>query len=101
MENMSYCKGFRLNDKTIYDLSTEDVKIMDAAIYQWENRTSIVDTAKNFNFSKSTWHNRIHNELKALSTELYDCLDSVLKSHLKRAYYSRKEQINESEQEHT
>lgn len=74
-------KGYRLDEKPTWSLSVDDIRLLDAAIYQIENRTTIRDAAKNYGLAKSTYHNRIYANLKLLSRELYDCVITVLCKH--------------------
>lgn len=78
-----YC-GWLLGDTVnMWDLTDSDKRLLDAAIYQVDNKSTIRDTARNFNFTRSTYHRLIHTRLKLLSYELYQSVFAVLFNNIK------------------
>lgn len=78
---MNYYEGYLLDDLTCYDLTDDDKLLLEASIWLVEHKSTIVSTAENFNYSKSTLHRLIHTRLNHLSDELYRCVCRILDSH--------------------
>lgn len=90
MDELFYYDGYQIT-KEYYLLDEEDIKVLDACIWMIDNRASIRVTAKNCEYSKSTFHRRIHKECKELSYELYKLVQAQMKINLekKRGRYRR------------
>lgn len=69
----SYYAGYKLSDEYI-ELNEENRRILCAAVWMVDNRSTIRETALNCDFSKSALHRRIHKDLRRLSPELYKCV---------------------------
>lgn len=86
MDN-SYYSGYQLTDSVYaYDLSADDIFILDACIAMVSNRWTIRETARNTCFSKSTLHKHIHSSLPRISYELYGCVVSLLRENETRKF---------------
>lgn len=71
---MGYYNNYLLDDCYSYDLSDKQKEYLDACIRIVENKTSIRVASSNFCMSKSHLHRFIHNKLKKISFELYQCV---------------------------
>lgn len=81
--DMYQWKGYQLDSLMVFDLTEQDVHLLDACIFLVDNNYSIRKTAENVGYSKSTLHRRIHMNLRRLSYELYRCTLIVLNNHKK------------------
>ena len=72
-------EGYFLDGNSRYDLSNDDILLLDACIWLVDNRASIRVTAKNMGFSKSSFHRSIHRRLRRLSNELYGCVEKQIR----------------------
>lgn len=79
MISYSYYKGYLLDDMQNYELTNSDIDLLDACIWLVDNSCSIRNTADNCNISRSTLHRHIHQKLRCISLELYQCVCRVLR----------------------
>lgn len=77
---LDYYEGYLL-DVDYYSLQPEDLRLLDCCIWLVDNNASIRECSKNFMISKSSLHRHIHNKLRKLSSELFQCTMRVLKKH--------------------
>lgn len=82
MEYMYYNR-YLLDDIQNWELSEADTRLLDAAIFHVDNRSTVRCTAENFGYSKSVYHRLIHTRLKKISYELYKCVLKELSEHSK------------------
>lgn len=68
-------------------LEEKERLLLDMCIWMVEMKSSIRDTAKNWGIKKSSFHFRIHDELRVLSPDLYVSVKRRLAINLK--YRSR------------
>lgn len=71
--------GYSLDSKSRSELSSDELNLLDACIWMIENKSSLRDTAKNWDFSKSYLHNHIHNDVSSLSPDMYVSVKKRLK----------------------
>lgn len=64
-----------------WELSEIYKRILDCGCYIADYKTSIRGCAREFGISKSQLHRDIHEKLKKLSYELYQCVIRVLKDN--------------------
>lgn len=81
-----YYEGYQLTDG-VHDYMLDDLErvLLDACIFLVENKSDIRKTSKNFCFSKSALHRRIHSKLPGLSYELYQLTIRQLNINLARS----------------
>ena len=68
-----------------YEQYQREQQILAEAQWIIDNDATVRDTGMNFMMSKSTVHRDMRVELKHLSLELYDQVDTILKRHLKES----------------
>lgn len=74
-------KGYAL-DVSRWDLTSNELIILDTCVYFVDNKYSIRKTASNLGISKSTVHRYLHR-CRSLSYDLYGCVKKVIKEHIK------------------
>ena len=79
-----YYSGYLLDDIQNWELSEPDKQLLDACILMVDNKYTIRETAKNSNYSRSTFHRLIHTRLRKLSYELYRCVFHIINSNLSK-----------------
>lgn len=85
MNDSKYYQNYLL-DVDLWELSDSDRYILDAAIWILSNKCSIRECEKDFCKNKSQIHRDIHNKLRSISYELYQCVIRQLKEN-KRRYF--------------
>ena len=75
---VDYC-GYSLDSKSRAELNSSELNLLDACIWLVENKSSLRDTGKNWSFSKSYLHRRVHSDVKSLSPDLYSAVKRRLK----------------------
>lgn len=76
---VEYYDTFKINDgMDLANLTEEEIRVLDACIWMVRNGSTIRKTAKEFGYSKSTLHRRIHHECRLTSYDLYGWVCSQL-----------------------
>ena len=81
MDNLFYYESYLLDNKTTYELTEDELKLLDTCIFLVDNRCSLRVAARNNNYATTTLHRHIHNILPCLSYELYKCCVRIIKSN--------------------
>lgn len=81
-----YYENYLLDDMDVWELTEKNKEILNMAIWIVDNRCSIQQCSKEFGKSKSQLHRDIHQKLRNISYELYQCVLSQLKTN-KRRYF--------------
>lgn len=81
-----YYENYLLDDMDLWELTEKNKEILNMAIWIVDNRCSIRQCSKEFGKSKSQLHRDIHQKLRSISYELYQCVVSQLKTN-KRRYF--------------
>lgn len=76
-----YYQGYELA-KEYMSLNEEEVHVLYACHWMVENRSSIRETARNCDYSATTFWRRIHKECRKLSPELYWCIIRQMKENV-------------------
>lgn len=76
-----YYRDYLLDDRSNYELSSNEQHLLDACIWIVDNRATIRQAEANCSVARSTLHKWIHTNLKSISFELYQCVCHVLKSN--------------------
>lgn len=79
-ENTDTYNNYSL-DVPEWELSNRDKRILDCACWIVDYKTSIRGCSKEFGISKSQLHRDIHNRLRKISYELYQCVKRQLKNN--------------------
>lgn len=80
---MFYYQGYEIAEEYT-SLDEEQMHVLYACYWMVDNRSTIRETAKNCEYSATTFWRRIHNECKNLSPELYECVLRQIKLNMKR-----------------
>lgn len=78
---------YELNDSRGWDLEEEEMHVLRACIWMVDNKTTIRETAKNWEYSPTTFWRRIHKECKELSPDLYSRVCHQILINLERRHW--------------
>lgn len=80
--DMNYYNNYLLDDVTVFDLTDDDKKLLDACIWMVDNNATFRVAAENCDYTRSTLCRHVHQRLPLLSCGLYRVLVDQLRSHL-------------------
>lgn len=80
---MLYYQGYEIAEEYT-SLDEEQMHVLYACHWMVDNRSTIRETAKNCEYSTTTFWRRIHNECKDLSPELHECVLRQIKINMER-----------------
>lgn len=78
---MLYYKGYELAEE-YWCVNQEELHVLYACHWMVDNRSTIRETARNCEYSTTTFWRRIHKECRELSPELYRCVVKQMKVNM-------------------
>ena len=82
---MDYYNNYEIT-KYYWELTDIEKETLDIAIFIIDNKTTLVNTGKNFMLSKTGVYGRINKILKSLSPELYGLVHKQFKNNKSRYF---------------
>lgn len=83
-DRKDYVRTEYITDVDLYAMTPHELFIVRCMIELLDNNWTLREAAKNLVVSKSTLHRWIHDDVRHISTELYDRLLTLMRNHRNR-----------------